>query len=166
MHGTRRSDRKRVSRPAGADPARRRLLFLIAGLPLAVRGALAGCSGREEERPAEPGASPAPPQPSPKPPPGPGAGGPAAAPAPAQPPAPGAGAGAAAGDQLVTEVEAMKPTVQALQYVHQSPHADQHCANCQFFTPKSGERGNCQLFAQGLVEAKGWCTSWTKKAGA
>jgi hypothetical protein len=73
---------------------------------------------------------------------------------------------ARAEDKLVTETPAMAPTVQALQYKAVSDKPDQHCANCQFFTPKSGERGNCQLFAQGLVEAKGWCTSWTKKAGA
>lgn len=70
---------------------------------------------------------------------------------------------ARAEEQLVTEVEAMKPTVGALQYVHESAKEDQNCANCQFYTAGEGGKGKCQLFPQGLVKETGWCMSWTKK---
>jgi hypothetical protein len=74
------------------------------------------------------------------------------------------GARTARAEELVTEVEAMKPTVAALQYVHKSTKPDQSCSNCQFFTAASEEgRGKCQLFPQGQVESTGWCMSWTKK---
>src|SRR5262245_8062141 len=170
MHGTERSRREDVLHSGGADPTRRRLLLAIVALPLAARGALVGCSRREEGSP-EPGAAarptPAAPQPAAKAPAdsGPGsAKAPEAAP-PAAPPS-GAAAGGQAGDALVTEIDAMKPTVQALGYVIQSPHPDQHCSNCQFYTQKSAERGSCQLFTQGQVASGGWCTSWTKRVGA
>ncbi len=73
------------------------------------------------------------------------------------------GARTARAEELVTEVEAMKPTVQALQYVHKSVKADQNCINCQFYTAGEGDQGKCQLFPQGLVAGPGWCMSWTKK---
>jgi hypothetical protein len=50
--------------------------------------------------------------------------------------------------------------------------AKQNCANCIFYAkvgslkggPLKGEEvGKCQLFPQGNVTAKGWCTSWMKK---
>jgi hypothetical protein len=44
----------------------------------------------------------------------------------------------------------------------------QACNNCMFYAKVKGEKdaeiGKCQLFVQGNVKAKGWCTSWTKKA--
>jgi len=45
---------------------------------------------------------------------------------------------------------------------------DQNCGNCMFYT-KAGkhgadEAGKCQLFTQGNVLSKGWCSSWAKKA--
>ncbi len=70
---------------------------------------------------------------------------------------------ARAEDKMVTEVEAMKPTVQALQYVDASDKPDQNCANCQFYTAGDGGKGKCQLFMEGLVTEGGWCMSWTKK---
>ena len=75
------------------------------------------------------------------------------------------GAGTArAGGELVTEVEAMKPTVEALQYIHESAKPDQTCKNCQFYTLQGdGATGKCQLFPVGLVAAEGWCASWAKK---
>jgi hypothetical protein len=66
-------------------------------------------------------------------------------------------------EKLVTEIPAVAPTVQALQYKLVSDKPDQTCSNCQFYTPTSGGRGKCQLFVQGLVNEKGWCMSWTKK---
>jgi hypothetical protein len=70
---------------------------------------------------------------------------------------------ARAEDEMVTEVEAMKPTVQALQYVSESTKPDQSCKLCQFYTPVENGKGKCQLFVQGLVSENGWCMSWTKK---
>jgi hypothetical protein len=66
-------------------------------------------------------------------------------------------------EKLVTETPAVAATVQALQYRNQSDKPDQHCSNCQFFTPKGGGHGKCQLFVQGLVSETGWCMSYTKK---
>jgi len=86
---------------------------------------------------------------------------------PAEPSEPAGGgqaaSGGGAGGQLVTEVPAMAATVQALQYVNESQKPDQDCANCQFYTAQSAERGKCQLFPQGLVAAEGWCSSWTAR---
>lgn len=43
----------------------------------------------------------------------------------------------------------------------------QDCANCMFYAPagkKAGQDvGKCQLFPQGVVPAKAWCSSWTKR---
>lgn len=65
--------------------------------------------------------------------------------------------------QDVTEVESMKPTVQALQYTATSEKPDQTCANCQFYTAGDDGNGKCQLFVEGTVTDGGWCMSWTKK---
>ena len=62
---------------------------------------------------------------------------------------------------LVTEVEAMAANVKALQYTNHSPKAEQHCSNCRFFTPKTADRGQCQLFPKGRVSSGGWCSSWS-----
>lgn len=45
---------------------------------------------------------------------------------------------------------------------------DQRCDNCALYS-KVGkvdgkEAGKCTMIAGGLVEAKGWCTGWAKKA--
>lgn len=80
------------------------------------------------------------------------------------PAASGTDTAASGGDaKLVTEIPAMQPTVDALKYTHQSTTEGQRCDNCQFYTAQGGGRGKCQLFTQGLVEAEGWCSSWTKK---
>jgi hypothetical protein len=44
-----------------------------------------------------------------------------------------------------------------------TPGGEQHCANCQF-SQGTGDWLPCQLFPGKSVSAKGWCTSWTKKA--
>ena len=42
---------------------------------------------------------------------------------------------------------------------------DQKCANCQFFQGKATDAlGPCAVFGNRNVSAKGWCSSWTKKA--
>jgi len=66
-------------------------------------------------------------------------------------------------EKLVTETPSVAATVQALQYKNQSDKPDQHCSICQFYTPKGGGHGKCQLFVQGLVSETGWCMSFTKK---
>jgi hypothetical protein len=46
--------------------------------------------------------------------------------------------------------------------------ADQKCSSCILYTKhgvQGGEEvGKCQLFANQLVKASGWCTSWAKKS--
>lgn len=128
----------------------------IAALP-ALSSLLSGCGGDEQgSQPAAPTPAATPPQPAEAP------------PAPPQAaPAPTGEAPAAAGERpLVTEVAAMAPTVQALQYVNQSTKPDQRCASCLFFSEPAGGRGKCQLFTQGFVSEGGWCTSWSAKPAA
>ena len=84
----------------------------------------------------------------------------APSPSPSPEPAP------AAEEALVTEISAMAGLAETVNYQHESPKPDQSCANCELYTKKTDERGSCKLFAQGLVEARGWCTSWIKKANA
>lgn len=69
-------------------------------------------------------------------------------------------------DALVTEIPAMASLVKSVNYQHETPKPDRRCDNCQLYTAKTDELGSCKLFAQGLVEAGGWCTSWIKKANA
>lgn len=65
--------------------------------------------------------------------------------------------------QMVTDIAAMKPTVEALQYVAQSTKPGETCKVCQFYTPAGTGTGKCQLFTQGLVSENGRCASWVKK---
>ncbi len=50
---------------------------------------------------------------------------------------------------------------QTLNYVPDSPNANQVCSNCRFYVaPAAGETcGGCQLF-KGPVNPGGYCTSW------
>ena len=41
---------------------------------------------------------------------------------------------------------------------------DQFCKNCALYTAKNEGWGKCQMLANGLVSAHGWCGSWNKKA--
>ncbi|MEO5971597.1 MAG: high-potential iron-sulfur protein [Bdellovibrionia bacterium] len=41
---------------------------------------------------------------------------------------------------------------------------NQRCKNCALYTPANGSWGKCQLLTSGLVNADGWCGSWSKKA--
>jgi hypothetical protein len=80
--------------------------------------------------------------------------------------APSSDSAPAAEDTLITEIPGMAGLVKTVNYQHESPQSDQRCANCELYTKKTDERGSCKLFAEGLVEAGGWCTSWIKKANA
>ena len=43
--------------------------------------------------------------------------------------------------------------------------AGRNCANCQLFQAKAGEEwGACGAVGGKLVNAKGWCVAWVKKA--
>ena len=68
------------------------------------------------------------------------------------------------------------PAVVALKYVEDATTverpdkmgvagADQICLNCTFYKEEAGQAslGGCLLFANKLVEAKGWCISWVPK---
>lgn len=74
-----------------------------------------------------------------------------------------ASAGGSGDGELVTEIAAMQPTVEALKYTHESTTEGQRCDNCQFYSAQGDGLGKCQLFTQGLVKSGGWCSSWTKK---
>jgi len=74
------------------------------------------------------------------------------------------------------------PTALALGYLHDGSKVDaakfpkhqakQLCSNCMFYNNggqkiegQAGDWGKCTLFAQGLVNANGWCNSWALKPG-
>lgn len=72
-------------------------------------------------------------------------------------------------------VDPKDPTAAALGYVDDTAKADtkkypkhakeQSCANCQLFQGKAGDTsGACAIFPGKHVAAKGWCSSWVKKA--
>jgi hypothetical protein len=44
------------------------------------------------------------------------------------------------------------------------PDKTQMCSKCMFYTAAGKKEGKCQIFQNRLVAAKGWCTSWAKKA--
>lgn len=63
----------------------------------------------------------------------------------------------------ITEYEANKPILGAVQYVEKSAKDGQACSGCILYTAGSGGRGKCTLFQQGTVNATGWCSSWAAK---
>lgn len=62
------------------------------------------------------------------------------------------------------------PTAQALGYHCDGTknaarkQADAFCDNCLFYKASNDKAGTCQLFQGKNVCAKGWCSSWSKKA--
>ncbi|HTV86153.1 MAG TPA: high-potential iron-sulfur protein [Dyella sp.] len=75
-----------------------------------------------------------------------------------------------ADDQMhVTDAD---PTAKALGYVEDATttksalyKAGSTCANCQFYSGSKSGYGPCQLFPGKVVNAKGWCTSYTIHKG-
>lgn len=74
-----------------------------------------------------------------------------------------------------TKLDEKNPQAIALGYVHDSAKVDakkypkhantQICSNCVLWQSKATDPwGNCPIFAGNQVNAKGWCTSWVKKA--
>ena len=87
-------------------------------------------------------------------------------------------------DSATKAVDPSTPLAQALGYVHDATKADiakfpkrsgadgqkQFCHNCALFqnggtklAGHEGQWGKCGLFADGLVNANGWCNSWVLK---
>lgn len=42
--------------------------------------------------------------------------------------------------------------------------ASQYCGNCALYQGGTASTGRCPLFAGKVVENKGWCSAWAKKA--
>ena len=64
------------------------------------------------------------------------------------------------------KVDPDDPQAKALSYVHESPKADNICANCQLYTGAADAAwGPCTVFPNKEVAAGGWCSAWVKKAG-
>lgn len=74
-----------------------------------------------------------------------------------------------------TRVEEKDPIALSLGYMHDAAKVDakkfpayaagHNCSNCQFFQAKAGEAwGGCPAVGGKLVNAKGWCQAWVKKA--
>ena len=58
------------------------------------------------------------------------------------------------------------PTAVALKYVHASKVEGQYCDNCQYVAGEDGQEWRpCAFFPCKVVEDKGWCAGWMKKAG-
>ena len=63
------------------------------------------------------------------------------------------------------------PMAKALRYVEDAVRSEGRvdeaalCDNCMHYSGEAGaEYGPCALFQGKLVNAKGWCTAWVKKA--
>ena len=101
---------------------------------------------------------------------------PAAAAAPvAAPPVPAAAPAATGPAVAAANVDEKDPTAASLGYVADATRADkvkfpkyaadQACAGCALYQGTAGaESGPCPLYGGKLVNAKGWCSSWVKKA--
>lgn len=64
------------------------------------------------------------------------------------------------------QVKLDDPTAVALKYVHSSEIEDKNCSNCQYVQGEDGQEWRpCAFFPGKVVNAKGWCAGWMKKAG-
>ncbi len=64
------------------------------------------------------------------------------------------------------EVDPSDPQAKALAYTHESPKADNICANCQLYSGAADSNwGPCAIFPGKQVAGAGWCSAWVKKAG-
>ena len=82
---------------------------------------------------------------------------------------------ARAASAQAVKLEETDPQAVALGYRHDATKIDakkfpayapgHNCANCQLFQGKPGEAlGACGAMGGKLVNAKGWCVAWVKKA--
>ena len=50
----------------------------------------------------------------------------------------------------------------ALGYVHEAPNASKRCGVCQLYKGSASSKwGECVIFSGKLVNAGGWCSSWS-----
>ncbi len=86
-----------------------------------------------------------------------------------------AAAAARSASAQAARLEETDPVAVALGYKHDAAKVDaakhttfaagRNCANCQLFQAKVGEAwGACGAVGGRLVNAKGWCVAWVKKA--
>ena len=62
----------------------------------------------------------------------------------------------------IPKLELEDPLAQALGYVHQAPNSSKTCAVCQLYKGSASAKwGKCAIFSGKLVNAKGWCASWS-----
>ena len=53
-------------------------------------------------------------------------------------------------------------TAQALGYTHAAPNPSKSCSSCQLYKGSGTSKwGRCVIFSGKLVNAKGWCGSWS-----
>lgn len=89
---------------------------------------------------------------------------------------PGTAGQAPTGDPAdMEQLDPADPAAEALGYTHDASDVDaseqiryeegQLCSNCTLFTSDSGEEwGPCSIFPGKLVNANGWCSTYTPKA--
>lgn len=86
-----------------------------------------------------------------------------------------AAAGARAASAQAARLEESDRTAVSLGYRHDAAQVDKakyptyvagrNCANCQLFQAGAGEQwGACPAVGNKLVNARGWCVAWVKKA--
>ena len=64
------------------------------------------------------------------------------------------------------QVDPDEAQAKALSYTHESPRADNVCANCQLYSGAADSSwGPCAIFPGKQVAGAGWCSAWVKKAG-
>ena len=73
--------------------------------------------------------------------------------------------------QAVDTVKESDPTASALAYSADAAKSTKRtdktamCSTCSLYSGKAGAAdGPCAIFQGNLVNAKGWCTAWVKKA--
>lgn len=80
-----------------------------------------------------------------------------------------------ASQAAVAKVDEKDPQAAALGYKDDTKQVDkqkfashdvnQACGNCQLYQGGSAASGPCPIFAGKTVEATGWCSAYSKKAG-
>ncbi len=73
-----------------------------------------------------------------------------------------------------TPVSESDPVASAIGFKHNPKDVDkkkypqfktgQSCDSCALYVSTNKEWGKCQMLTNGVVAAKGWCGSWSKKA--
>jgi len=64
---------------------------------------------------------------------------------------------------VASELPENRELLARIQFVSESPTADQSCANCLLFKSVEDGLGKCSFIDRGLVEEQGWCISWTPR---